>query len=395
MRNKILITAIGFLISLQVLSQGFYNKGSIVSLSPQSILAVPDSLVNTGTIINNGDLRISGAWINQGTYDPAGTGKINFDSDLPQTINHNNQSFSKLTISGTGDKNFLANITIESELDLQSSNLKSINGAKIILLEGSIVNGGSDASHVIGPVEMHGLGSWIFPIGNGATYLPVELSAGTDEGDVAVLTLTELSAGETLSGVEKLKTLSSKRYWELSLSQGTLTNRKIKLPISDEVGLTDDLSLLVVAGSNTATSEYISLGQSALIGDLTSGSVTSKDPLKSKYYSVAAVSGEAPIIVYNAISPNSTEGKNDFFKIQNIEFWPDNIVSIFNRWGERIFEVDGYDNLKADKRFNGDSKSGNGKVPAGTYFYKVITYVKDPSGNRKVNESVTGYLEIK
>ncbi|MBK8292627.1 MAG: hypothetical protein IPK96_18520 [Flammeovirgaceae bacterium] len=81
------------MIAFQVLSQGFYNKGSILSLSPQAILTVPDSLVNTGTIKNDGDLRISGAWINQGTYDATGTGKINFDSDLPQTINHNNQSF--------------------------------------------------------------------------------------------------------------------------------------------------------------------------------------------------------------------------------------------------------------------------------------------------------------
>ena len=55
-----------------VFAQGFYNKGSIVSVSSQTIFTVPDSLVNTGTLINNGDLLISGAWINLGTYD-AGT----------------------------------------------------------------------------------------------------------------------------------------------------------------------------------------------------------------------------------------------------------------------------------------------------------------------------------
>jgi hypothetical protein len=118
-------------ISLGAGAQGFYNKGSIVSLSTQSILTVPDSLMNIGTIINDGDLRISGAWINQGIYD-AGTGKINFNSNLPQAINHNDQSFGQLTISGTGEKQFFANITIESELVLQSSHLKSVNGAKLL-----------------------------------------------------------------------------------------------------------------------------------------------------------------------------------------------------------------------------------------------------------------------
>jgi hypothetical protein len=64
---------------------------------------VPDSLVNNGTLTNNGDLRISGAWINNGAYD-AGTGVINFNSDLVQTINHNDQSFERLVISGSGEK---------------------------------------------------------------------------------------------------------------------------------------------------------------------------------------------------------------------------------------------------------------------------------------------------
>lgn len=385
MKQRILSSIIGVLIAFQVLSQGFYNKGAVLSLGTQAILTVPDSLVNTGTIVNNGDLRISGAWINQGIYDAAGTGKINFDSDLPQTINHNNQSFNKLVISGTGEKNFLANITIESELALQSSNLKSANGAKIILLEGSIVIGGSDASHVIGPVEHQGLGNWIFPVGNGTTYLPVEISLGTDAGDHATLTLNELTSG-SLTGDQELTELSSKRYWELLLSQGTLTNRELKLPLSDEGGLTNNLSLLVVAGSDGATSGYSSLGQSDLTGDLTSGSVTSKDALTRKYYTVAAVSGETKIEVFNGLSV-SNDGKNDFLRIKNIELYPNNKVAIVNRWGDKVFEIEGYNNSIADKRFNGEAKSGGSKVPAGTYFYSIN--LGDGS------QITTGYIQIK
>jgi len=364
-----------------VSAQGFYNKGSVLAIATQTVLTVPDSLVNTGTIINNGDLRISGAWINQGTYDAAGTGKINFDSDLPQTINHNNQSFNRLVISGTGDKNFLADITIESELDLQSSNLKSVNGAKIILNPGVTLSGGSDQSHVIGPVEIHGSGDWLFPIGNETTYLPVEILGVTDANASATLTLYE--TGESLSGETGVSKLSDKRYWGLSVNGGTISNSsQIRLPIFDEA-LLDRLDLLVVAGSDVATSGYKSLGQSALVGDLSLGSVTSTDAPTLKFYAVA--SGETGIEVFNGISVNSTEGKNDFFRIKNIELYPDNTVAIFNRWGDKIFETKGYDNNQ--KKFNGDSKSGGGKVPAGTYFYSIN--LGDGS------KAATGYLEIK
>ncbi|MDZ7651033.1 MAG: hypothetical protein U5K54_30030 [Cytophagales bacterium] len=103
---KIIIICLAVLLtSFSVISQGLYNKGATISIATQTIFAVPDSLVNDGTITNNGDLRISGAWINNGTYD-AGTGVINFNSDLVQTINHNDQSFERLVISGTGEKQF-------------------------------------------------------------------------------------------------------------------------------------------------------------------------------------------------------------------------------------------------------------------------------------------------
>jgi gliding motility-associated-like protein len=371
-------------ISVGALAQGFYNKGAILSLGSQTILSVPDSLVNTGTIKNDGDLRISGAWINLGTYDATGTGKINFDSDLPQTINHNNQSFQKLTISGTGEKQFLANITIESELDLQSSNLKSVNGAKIIIDPGAIITGGSDQSHVVGPVELKGAGDWLFPVGNGTTYLPVEILGVTDASASATLTLNELTS-ETLTGLAELKKLSTKRYWEMVLNSGSVSSSLIKLPLSDEDGLTDNLDLLVIASSSAATSGYASIGQSTVAGSLSAGSITSEGAAALKYYTVAAVSGETAIEVFNGVSPGA-DLKNPILRIKNIELYPNNEVIIFNRWGDRVFSKTGYDN--DTKAFRGDSNNGT-RVPSGTYFYSID--LKDGSPNAKT----TGYLEVR
>ncbi|MEQ8679687.1 MAG: gliding motility-associated C-terminal domain-containing protein, partial [Cyclobacteriaceae bacterium] len=66
-------------------------------------------------------------------------------------------------------------------------------------------------------------------------------------------------------------------------------------------------------------------------------------------------------------------GENDFFYIEGIEDYPDNNVQIYNRWGNRLFEVDGYNNQ--DKVWSGESVfgliPGLKEVPEGTYFYLV------------------------
>jgi gliding motility-associated-like protein len=100
---------------------------------------------------------------------------------------------------------------------------------------------------------------------------------------------------------------------------------------------------------------------------------------------ILEINVEGEIVVYNAISPNG-DGKNDYFKIDNIQFIePINRVLIYNRWGDKVFEVEDYDN--DSQRFEG--KQTNGKeLPSGVYFYKII-YL----GNNR--DELKGYITIK
>lgn len=92
------------------------------------------------------------------------------------------------------------------------------------------------------------------------------------------------------------------------------------------------------------------------------------------------------ITVYNLITPNG-DGKNDYLRIQNIKFLePENNVSIFNRWGDKVYGVENYDSDVDERRFNGLRTSGK-TLPTGVYFYK-ITFT---SGRKALN----GYLMIK
>lgn len=81
--------------------------------------------------------------------------------------------------------------------------------------------------------------------------------------------------------------------------------------------------------------------------------------------------GKLPILsdffIPEGFSPNS-DGINDVFFIRGIENYPNNSIQIFNRWGNKIFEAEGYKN-------NWDGKSklgitvGGEDLPVGTYFY--------------------------
>ena len=60
-------------------------------------------------------------------------------------------------------------------------------------------------------------------------------------------------------------------------------------------------------------------------------------------------------------SPNG-DGLNDFFVVHGIDAYPNNNLSIFNRWGNLVFVADGYHNI-----WNGQNNSGQ-PLPDGTYF---------------------------
>ncbi|NJN41884.1 MAG: gliding motility-associated C-terminal domain-containing protein [Flammeovirgaceae bacterium] len=93
---------------------------------------------------------------------------------------------------------------------------------------------------------------------------------------------------------------------------------------------------------------------------------------------------EGDIIVFGGISPNG-DGLNDVWIIQNINtLEPQNKVSLFNRWGDKVFEIENYDNNS--RVFKGMNDNGK-DLPSGVYFYK-IEFI---SGR----EIISGYLTIK
>ncbi|MCP4520378.1 MAG: choice-of-anchor D domain-containing protein, partial [Cytophagales bacterium] len=75
--------------------------------------------------------------------------------------------------------------------------------------------------------------------------------------------------------------------------------------------------------------------------------------------------------VYNVLSPNG-DGKHDFLFIENLfdeegnHLYPDNKLTIFDRWGKIVTHLEHYDNEEV--RWEGHDDTGN-LVQPGTYYY--------------------------
>jgi gliding motility-associated-like protein len=73
------------------------------------------------------------------------------------------------------------------------------------------------------------------------------------------------------------------------------------------------------------------------------------------------------IIIYNGFTPND-DGVNDRWVIEGIELYPDNEVLVFNRWGDIVKRIYGYDNAN---NFWDGTRDDNLILPDGTYYYVI------------------------
>ena len=89
------------------------------------------------------------------------------------------------------------------------------------------------------------------------------------------------------------------------------------------------------------------------------------------------------MFIPNAFTPNG-DGKNDGFVIKNIENYPNNNLKIFNRWGNLVYQKDGYQN-EFEGYANTSDAAGQEKLPAGTY-YVILVYGDEET------ETYNGYL---
>ena len=89
--------------------------------------------------------------------------------------------------------------------------------------------------------------------------------------------------------------------------------------------------------------------------------------------------GDKPdLIRRGGFSPNG-DGVNDTWVLRNLEFYPGARVSVFNRWGNRVFQV-------TDYQHDWQGTFNDNPLPDGSYFFTVET---------REGETLAGYIELR
>lgn len=101
-------------------------------------------------------------------------------------------------------------------------------------------------------------------------------------------------------------------------------------------------------------------------------------------YTILANTEPCLITIYNGFTPDG-DGINDNWIIENIDNYPTNTVSIFNRWGNKVWSTSNYNNT--NNFWNGKHTNGS-SLPSGTYFY--IIEIDNGAGIKKGWVELTG-----
>lgn len=364
---KIIIFILLCLVVHALQAQTLYSRDSRITVAPNTVITIKGSVENHGTLTNDGHLRVGGPWVNPGTYN-AGVGQITFNSTsatIPQIIHHNGQTFNKLTLAGGTKKVILSDIVIGKEIHFQSGVVEASGGSKIVFNPDATISGASDSSHIHGMVYQKGSGFKLFPIGNGLIYLPVELLDVDDPSAIIGVQAFEFE-NINLAKPASLQSISHKRYWHIDRVSGAMNYSQVVLPLRDETWQVDAEKVVVVQSSSLAEN-FTSIGQAFLEGHSANGRVASVEKVSMPFLALGATAAESELVVHNAVSANG-DGLNDFLTIENIESYPANKLSVYNRWGDKIFEIENYDNHQ--RVFRGRSNiHSHGELVSGTYFY--------------------------
>ncbi len=167
---------------------------------------------------------------------------------------------------------------------------------------------------------------------------------------------------------------------------GCPSNIEAKTDESGQVRITwDEPTASVACGDVSMTSSH-SPGDRFDVGSTeveyiatTSGGLT-----QSCKFTVNVSYEEIEFVVNKLITPNG-DGMNDFWKIENIESFKDNTITVIDRWGGVIYTASGYDNESIS--WDGTNTKGI-KAPTGTYFYTISVRFRGKQVEKK------GFIEL-
>ncbi|WP_423147296.1 gliding motility-associated C-terminal domain-containing protein [Rubrolithibacter danxiaensis] len=380
--QRIILIALFFCIYKPGFAQ-LVNSGQAISVNSNGLLYIGGDFVNNeGTILNKGTIIQKGNWTNDDAtsfvFDEKSTGTVKFFGNDQLISGISKTVFYDVAFSGTGQKILDSDIDVTRKLDLTDRELQvgdfivsvsNPDAGAIIRTKGFISTG--ERGRLIRNTNSQA--SYLFPLGSSANgdlfYRPVMIEPGNalqNSFSVGLIYSDPALIGyDRESKRQDIQNISDKYFYLLSQTDGT-ANSNIKFYRNSNSD--GNFSQLVswnkfklwekAAPSTNADGDFGDGLNRALIFS----SIETFRNLPIGFANLAATNSDfapGPLTFFNAFSPDG-DGKNDTWIIKNIDLYPDNNLTIMNRWGDPVFKCKGYSGSKA---WDG------GSVLPGTYFY--------------------------
>jgi gliding motility-associated-like protein len=380
MKMKFNYSLISFLLlglSINQVKAQFVNNGNTIIIQNGVTLTVNgDFNNNSGTIVNLGNITLTGNWSNgdaQGAFNILSTGNINFIG-ANQTIGGTQKTFfPNVNLLGTGIKKLTFNVDVFGILNLNSREL-ALEGQNLELTNASanalLFSTGFTSSDAKGNLyrRTNTTADYIYPMGSlmqgFLRYRPIIITPKDNLNNTFGVSFVNddpnLDGFNRQSKRPDVAEVNPLYYHILDQSAGAsfanfrfLYNTTqdgnanqlvnwISFNLWEKAGISNPEDLTTVPNINKVMT-------------FSSLKTISKLPM-----ALAIISdNNNPITFYNSFSPDG-DGINDRWEIRNIDLFPDNELTILNRWGSEIFRVKNYTNANA--------WDGLG-LNNGTYFY--------------------------
>ncbi len=379
--DKTTLLIICLISKIMIAQQAFHNFGDI-QIHDQGKIGFHIDVINDGDFDQN--LGFAGFYNPDGDLTVTGDNRPVFHD---MEIDVSDDLFLEVAVGVNNFQEFV-NGRVQTPRDRRNVSLDYINDAPYL--------GENDDRYVDGYASINGLLDFTFPIGDDFRLRPMsidnEAAANTARGayyfenpntpNFFATNFDTNNFSDILFGV------SSFEFWDLD---GDIETR-VTLTWDDNSNiptLVDNLEDLRVVGWDRNLEQWVNLGNTSFSGDLDNGEITSQSIIPDDYVvltfgtSNRILDGELQI--FSAVSPNG-DNFNDTFIIQGIAQFPDNELSIFNRWGVQVYNKKGYDNSWAGISDGRATIAKGEELPAGTYYYVLkINGQKDRAGYLYIN----------
>ncbi|WP_350285210.1 gliding motility-associated C-terminal domain-containing protein [uncultured Croceitalea sp.] len=259
--------------------------------------------------------------------------------------------------------------------------------ASLNFLPNAFFVGEGNGNKVDGFARANQVNTFMFPIGNQNTLRALTMNSGGTINTASCAYFSEdpgspIRYSEAFDTEQKNRDIggvSTAEFWVLDTD--ATVNVTLTWNInSNLVDIANELEDIVVVGWSKAANQWVILGAAARGGDLNAGLITSENFVPSDFGAITLGSTPIPTDTFAVnnptlgnyfLSPNG-DGVNDRLEILGTDESPNNVLNIFNRFGQKVFEMTNYTN-----EFDGVSNLDNFVIkrdiglPEGIYYYTI------------------------